>query len=76
MAFHPLRSRAFNLRLWLAVLLSSLPAATAMAQPAPATKDAVIKPPPQVDPRMQVQPKSQAVLPTPVVKPPATVVPK
>ena len=58
-------------------LLASLVLTTAaIAQTAPSTKDAVIKPPPRVDPAMQVRPKQRASLPTPVVKPPATVVPK
>ena len=63
-------------RTMLALLAGALLADTAAAQPAPATKSAVIKPPAHVDPGMQVKPKSQAAMPTPVVKAPATVVPK
>ena len=38
--------------------------------------DGVIKPPAHVDPAMRVKPKAPAAMPTPVVKPPANVVPK
>ncbi len=63
-------------RLWRASLGGLLVVSAAAAQPAPATKDGVIKPPSRVDPGMQVKPKAQPALPMPVVKPPATVVPK
>ena len=59
-------------------LLAGLAAGKAFAQqPVPAQKNTVIKPPAHVDPGMQVKPpKSQAALPTPVIKPPSTVTPK
>ena len=76
MSFHPIMTIAAVLRLSGLLLVGSLLAGGAAAQTAPATKDAVIKPPPHVDPGMQVKPKPRAALHTPVVKPPPTVVPK
>ncbi len=76
MTFDPRSNRVLSPCLRLALLVSSLMTATAVAQPAPTTKDAVIKPPPQVDTHMQVKPKSAPALPTPVLKPPPTVIPK
>ena len=48
----------------------------AAAAQAPAAQGGVIKPPAHVDPAMRVKPKAPAAMPTPVVKPPANVVPK
>ena len=76
MSFNPIARRATTIRLLSALLACPLAAGAAGAQTAPAAKGAVIKPPAHVDPGMQVRPKPRAALPTPVVKPPATVVPK
>ena len=61
----------------LALAAVPLLAGSAVAQPTNAPKGGVIKPPAHVDPGMQVKPKQPAAaLPTPVVKPPPTIVPK
>ncbi len=58
--------------LLLGLVLAAACASFAMADP----KTGVVTPPAHVDPGMRVAPKPHPALPTPVVKPPAGVVPK